>query len=266
MLNLSLIINTYDQPEYLARVLAAVSRQTSLPEEVLVADDGSGEETRLVFSQWAAAQNIRVQHVRQPHEGFRRARILNQAIASAQASYLVFLDGDTVPHPKFVADHLQMAHSGVFVQGHRALVGERAAAVFGLGDFRRDRRRALWTGQLSGWKHAFRWPRPLSQGRDDLRGIRGCNLGIWREDLLKVNGYNEAFVGWGREDSELAVRLMNRGLRRLDVRGWALCYHLWHPPANRANVAVNDDLLAQARRTGATRCERGLDQYLPIHR
>ena len=77
-----------------------------------------------------------------------------------------------------------------------------------------------------------------------------------------MNGYNEAFVGWGREDSELAVRLMKIGLRRLDVRGWALCYHLWHPPASRAGLSENDDLLAQAQRSGATRCEFGVSQYL----
>ena len=66
----------------------------------------------------------------------------------------------------------------------------------------------------------------------DLRGIRGSNLAIWRADLIRVNGYNEDFVGWGREDSELAVRLTNSGVRRLDVRGWAVCYHLWHPSAS----------------------------------
>ena len=112
-------------------------------------------------------------------------------------------------------------------------------------------------------KHAYRWPDPLRKARHDLRGIRGCNLGIWRDDLVRTNGYNEAFVGWGREDSELAVRLMNSGVRRLDVRGRALCYHLWHPPASRAGLPANDELLEQARRENATRCPQGLDQYLP---
>jgi len=92
--------------------------------------------------------------------------------------------------------------------------------------------------------------------------VRGCNLAIWREHLVQTNGYNEAFVGWGREDSELAVRLMNSGVQRLDLRGWALCYHLWHPPADRATLAANDQLLAEARFGAANRCESGLDQYL----
>ncbi len=260
--HLGLIINTWNQPEYLGRVLQALSVQSSPPDEVLLADDGSAEATRKVFSEWSSGQLIPAAHVWQPHEGFRRARILNQAIAKAKSDYLVFLDGDTVPHPSFIADHRLLADTQGFIQGHRALVGQRAAAWFGLQRFATDRRRAFWQGQIRGWKHAFRWPRPLRRLRLDLRGVRGCNLGIWRKHLCQVNGYNEAFVGWGREDSELAVRLMKLGLRRIDVRGWALCFHLWHPPASRESLATNDELLATARRTGATRCQLGLDQYL----
>lgn len=261
--SLALIINTFNQPEYLERVLAAVSRQSRMPEEVFLADDGSGDETRAVFERWAGAQTFRTGHVWQKNEGFRRARILNQAIARARSDYLVFLDGDTLPHLRFLTDHQTLAAEGFFVQGHRALIGQRAAEWFGKNDFAADRFRALRRGQLSGWKHAFHWPRPLRHVRNDLNGIRGCNLGIWRDHLVCVNGYNEAFIGWGREDSELALRLMNSGVRRLDVRGWALCYHLWHPPASRGNLNVNDGLLAQAQRGGGIRCEYGLDQHLP---
>ncbi len=262
MPRLSLIINTSNQPEYLARVLAGVGRQSSPPDEVLLADDGSGEETRQLFAKWSVGQRPRCEHVWQPQEGFRRARILNEAIAHAQGEYLVFLDGDTLPHPDFVADHRSLARKGGFIQGHRALLKEGASTWFGLGDFRRDRRRALLTGQLEGLKHAFRWPRPWVRPRADLRGIRGCNLAIWRADLVAVNGYNEAFVGWGREDSELAVRLGNLPVQRLDARGWALCYHLWHPPVSRAGLSTNDELLAEAQRTGVTRCQKGLDAHL----
>ena len=262
---LGLVINTWEQPDYLDRVLRAVSAQTSFPDEVLLADDGSGEQTREVFNRWTAARPWRAVHVRQEHQGFRRARILNQAIAQAKSPYLVFLDGDTLPHPRFLSDHRLLARPGFFVQGHRALIQREAAGWFGLKEFKVERRRALWRGQIRGLKHAYRWPRPLATTRSDLRGVRGCNLAIWREHLLQVNGYNEAFLGWGREDSELAVRLMNLGTRRLDVRGWALCYHLWHPPASRSALSNNDELLAQARRLGSTRCECGLDQYLPPH-
>jgi glycosyltransferase involved in cell wall biosynthesis len=263
---LGLVINTYNQPEYLDRVLRAVSGQTILPQEVFLADDGSTAATRAVFSQWAAAQSFTCEHVWQEHKGFRRSRVLNHAIARAQSEYLAFLDGDTVPHPRFLEDHKRLAEPFFFIQGHRALVEQKSAAVFGLNDFCADRRTALWAGQLKGIKHAYRWVRPLKRIRQDLPGVRGCNLGIWRKDLVAINGYNEAFVGWGREDSELALRLINSGVRRLDVRGWALCYHLWHPPVSRENLSLNDQLLEAAFNAVAKRCEKGLDQHLGVQR
>jgi glycosyltransferase involved in cell wall biosynthesis len=256
--SLALIISTWNQPDYLARVLQAVSRQRILPAEVLLADDGSDDPTRMVFLDWAGRLKLRSEHVWQEHQGFRKARILNQAIARTRSDYIVFLDGDSVPHPRFVADHLRLAQPGSFLQGHRALVEQGAASYFGLGDFRRDRRRALLHNQLRGLKHAYRWPIFIRRVRTDLRGVRGCNLGTWRADLIAVNGYNEAFTGWGREDSELAVRLMNNGVKRLDVRGRALCYHLWHPPASRDGLTRNDHLLAQAQHAGTRWCARGL--------
>jgi glycosyltransferase involved in cell wall biosynthesis len=262
--SLALVINTFNQPDYLGRVLAAVSHQTWRPDEVMLADDGSGAETRAVFEQWAAEMAFRTDHVWQKNEGFRRSRILNEAIARTRSDYLVFLDGDTVPHPRFVADHQALAADEFFVQGHRALIGQRAAKWFGKSNLSADRFRALRSGQLSGWKHAFHWPYPLRRVRHDLNGIRGCNLGIWRDHLVRINGYNETFVGWGREDSDLALRLMNSGIQRLDVRGWALCYHLWHPPASRGNLSANDRLLEETQREGAARCEHGLDRHLPI--
>jgi glycosyltransferase involved in cell wall biosynthesis len=260
-MTLSLVINTFNQPDYLARVLNAVSRQRVSPDEVLVADDGSANETKTLFDRWHAGQPFRCEHAWQEHQGFRRARILNQAIATARGDYLIFLDGDTIPHPCFIADHRALACQSQFVQGHRALIERRAAAKFGLHEFGRDRSCALRQFQLRGLKHAYRWPWPLQRVRRDIQGVRGCNLAIWRSDLFRVNGYNEAFVGWGNEDSELALRLMNSGVRRLDVRGWALCYHLWHPPTNRDELAANNELLARAIREKSVRCEPGLDRH-----
>jgi glycosyltransferase involved in cell wall biosynthesis len=261
-MKIALVINTYNQPEYLRRVLAAVASQTRLPDEVLLADDGSADDTRKIFAEWAAAQKFGTGHLWQENEGFRRSRILNLAIAAAHAEYLVFLDGDTVPHPDFIADHRLAARRGFFVQGHRALVGQNAAAWFGLNRFSSDRRRAILQRHIHGLKNSFRWPFAVRKIIDHLRGIRGCNRAIWRDDLVRVNGYNEDFTGWGREDSELAARLMNTDIQRLDLRGRALCFHLWHPPASRAGLPANDELLEAAIRNPTVRCPHGLDAHL----
>jgi glycosyltransferase involved in cell wall biosynthesis len=261
-MSLALVINTHNQPEYLDRVLNAVADQTRLPDEVLLADDGSANDTRELFQGWAATQKFHSSHLWQKNEGFRRSRILNQAIAAARSDYVVFLDGDTVPHPDFIADHFAAARRGFFVQGHRALVEQKAAVWFGKNNFRTDRRRAVFQNQISGLKNAFRWPFALCKIKTHLRGIRGCNLAIWRDELVRVNGYNEAFVGWGREDSELAVRLMNAGIERLDLRGRAVCFHLWHPPASRDSFAVNEQLLQKALSQNGSRCDLGLSSHL----
>jgi len=260
-MNISLIINTHNQPEYLARVLAAVAQQAFAADEVLLADDGSDTRTEEVFQRQTRWKKFKARHYWQPHQGFNRSRILNKAIAGAWGDYIVFLDGDTIPHPNFLDDHRLVARQGYFVQGHRALIGKKAAQWFGKNALSlfRDRRRALLRGQISGVKNAFRWPLAFCRDKNHLRGIRGCNLAVWRDDLIRVNGYNEAFTGWGREDTEIAVRLMNSGVKRLDARGRAICYHLWHPPASRDRLSINDSFLENAINSHATRCEQGLD-------
>ena len=259
----SLIVTTFNQPDYLARLLACVAAQSQPPGEMLLADDGSDAPTRILFSQWAARQAFACHHIWQSHEGYRRSRILNESAARATGPYLVFLDGDTLPHPRFVEDHAALARPGWFVQGRRALAGERAAPWFGKTGLRGACWRAFLTGSLGGLQNAFRWPFVLKSEPEGLRGVRGCNLAMWREDLLAINGYNEAFEGWGREDSDLVQRLLNHGARRCDIRGRAVCYHLWHPPASRAGLPANDLLLEQTRRDRVVRCVRGLDSHLP---
>jgi glycosyltransferase involved in cell wall biosynthesis len=258
----ALIISTYDQANYLGRLLRALTAQDSPPQEVFLADDGSSDETRRVFRVWADAnKSTRSEHIRQPHDGFRKSPILNQAVARAQSEYLIFLDGDTIPHPQFISDHRRLARPGHAVQGHRALVRHKASRVFGLGDFSEDRSKAFWAGQLRSWKQVFRWPVPSRKVLRDLSGVRGNNLAVWREQMIKVNGFNEEFKGWGREDSELMVRFLRNGYPRLDVRGWALCYHLWHMPAAH-NTHSADNQLRAAAADGRSACLKGLDQYL----
>lgn len=257
----ALIINTAQQPEYLARVLRAVANQSEHPDELIVAEDGTDLDAAALAKAVAGLKQTCFHHVAQEKAGFRRSRILNVAIARAEADYVVFLDGDTVPHPDFVRDHRRLARRGFFVQGHRVLVNEKGSVRFGTGDFCRDRRAAFLRGELNGLKHVFRWLTPFKRVLKDLDGVRGCNLGVWRSDLVRVNGYDEGYLGWGCEDLDLATRLFHSGVLRLDVRGRALCYHLWHPPADRWNLPANERRLKEAVRNGATRCVPGLDRH-----
>ncbi len=256
--SVSVIITTYNSPNYLERVLEGHLAQTVPPGELLVADDGSGPDTARVVGAFALEVPFPVRHVWQEDLGFRAARIRNRAVAAATGDYLVFTDGDCIPHPRFIEDHRRLAKPGWFVQGKRMLVNRAASERFvphgtaGL--------LALWrTGGLSGVHHLVRVP-GFAPEKKGLKGIKTCNLGVFRSDLLAINGFNEDFVGWGREDSEMAARLFALGLRRKDPPFSAVVFHLWHGENPRTSLPENDRRLAETVRSGVRRCKNGIEK------
>ena len=259
-----LIVTTHERPGALERVLAAVGAQERLPDELIVADDGSGPATAALVKRLAAAAPFPVHHAWQPHEGFRAGRIRNAAIARTRCEYVVLLDGDMVPHPGFIADHCALARRGRYSQGVRIALDEAATGRLlepgrelprpwspGLGRIRR----------LYGL-HAPRLARPLRSVANGLISVKACNQGFWRDDLLAANGFDEAMTGWGSEDKELCARLENTGVRRQTLLFAAIAWHLAHPPASRAEAEVNRARWQDTKRTRQTRCEAGLDRHL----
>lgn len=256
---ISLILNTYENPLALAKVLTALAAQTHPAREILVADDGSGEATAAVIREHSG--RLPLQHCRQDHEGFRRAVILNKAVARTSGDYVVFLDGDSVPAREFVADHQNLAERGFWVQGRRCFVDE--SAVPGFEPRLPAVLRLAASRKLTGLAKAVRLPFPVIRRGRQQRGILGCNLGIWRDDLVEINGYDETFTGWGREDADLANRLYHLGRDRKFVYGRAIVHHLNHPVASRARLDDNQKLLEQTIAERRIKALRGLDQYLP---
>jgi glycosyltransferase involved in cell wall biosynthesis len=259
----TLIVTTYDWPQALNLTLRSVARQSTAPCEVIVADDGSGPETRQLIRHWQSASMIPLLHVWQKNEGFRLARSRNRAIAAARGQYIILVDGDMVLNRHFVADHLQLARPGVFIQGCRLLTRAATArymldtGTLDVGLLRRGierRRHALRSRILSRW---------FSRTRTDQKAIRGCNQAYWRADLVRVNGFDERMVGWGREDNEIAARLYNVGLARRNVKFMALATHLYHPVRHPPGATGNDALLQETVAQRRTWCEHGLSQHLP---
>jgi glycosyltransferase involved in cell wall biosynthesis len=260
----SLVLTTYNWPEALDLVLASALQQTVLPGEVLVADDGSGEATAAVVRAFVprfAARGVPLHHVWHQDEGFRAAAIRNRALARAAGDYILLIDGDCILHPDFVRSHLAFARARQFVQGTRVLLSEaRARRALAAGETRfgalepgiGNRLNALSLGWLSPFV-----PTPS----DPLRGVRSCNMGFWLADARAVNGFNERFVGWGREDSEFVARLVNAGIARRKLKFGGIMYHLWHPERPRDALEANDGLLRAVRRAGTTRAEDGMDKY-----
>jgi glycosyltransferase involved in cell wall biosynthesis len=265
-MNSSLIITTYNWKEALAMVLASVARQRVLPDEVIVADDGSRSDTREMLEAIAGDFPLPLRHSWQPDEGFRAARSRNRAIAAAGGDYIVLLDGDMLLHREFIADHLHAARPGCFVQGSRVLTsaalsarllaagGDAAIPRFARGV--RRRRNALHLPWLSDL-HLRR-----SEGNPAPRGIKTCNQGWWRMDLLALNGFDERMQGWGREDDELAARALHAGLHCRQLRFAGLAYHLHHPERHQDGASRNDIYLQETRDTRATHAALGIDRHL----
>ena len=230
-MNASVLITTYNNVPYLLKVLESLTVQVTFPHEVIVADDGSTEETAAAVRRFRDRAPFPVGHVWQEHRGFRAARIRNEAIKASMGEYIILLDGDCLVGRHFVADHLKLAEKGCFVQGKRVLVHERAAADFTHREVNSYAAllKRMMAGQLGNMHHALRVPGIPAIRSRHLKSIKSCNMGFFRSDVCKVNGFNEDYVGWGHEDSDLACRFFKIGLvKKVDIAR-AVCFHLWHP-------------------------------------
>jgi glycosyltransferase involved in cell wall biosynthesis len=259
---ISLIITTYNWPAALDLVLKSVSRQRRLPDEVIVADDGSGAETAEVVASWSRRIKVPVHHIWQENKGFRAGRSRNRGIAAARGNYIIFIDGDMVLDEHFVADHASAMAPGYFIQGLRiatnaactARMLARGSTSFGV--FTRGLRRPH-LALRSPWLSAR-----LSRQEVRMGAIKSCNEGFWRADLVAVNGFNEAIKGWGPEDKECVARLVNLGVQGKHLRFAGLAAHLDHRTRAPGGDNPNDAILAATLASHSTRCDDGLDQHL----
>ena len=259
----SLVIVTYERPAALERVLASVRAQTQSPDEVIVADDGSGPAVAAVVTEFSRRQPCGVEFVRQEHAGFRAGRMRNLAIARCTGDYVLLVDGDMVLHPDFVADHAHAARPGYWAQGVRIPLDEAATRRLLHG----GRIPAPWTAgvDLRRRVYGLRAPRltgTFGRAANSFVSIKSCNQAFWRADLLQANGYDEDFSGWGAEDKELCARLTNAGVRRQTLVFSAIAWHLAHRPVSRAAARANQERWQETVRSGRTRCARGIDQHL----
>jgi hypothetical protein len=200
------------------------------------------------------------------HRDFRAGEIRNRAILASRGSYCVFLDGDCLARPDFVAVHRALAERGWFVTGNRALLSQSLTERTMREGLEPERwTLSAWLGQrfnggLNRIASVLRLPLgPLRKLRpQQWEGARSCNLAVWRADLERVDGFDQAFSGWGKEDSDLLVRLLRAGVRRKDGSFATAVLHLWHPPADRSRLSMNEEKLAQVIQGGNVSAERGM--------
>ncbi len=259
-MTLSVILTTYNRPEALRKVLDALNYQTMPADDVLVADDGSTPETRRMIVDLTAELKYPVTHVWHEDLGFRAAEIRNKALHKSSGDYIVLLDGDCIPARHFIEDHLRMAEKGYFIQGKRVLVSRRLSPGFSPDDAFSIKKLFKYglTGGISNSHHIIRLPFLPAHISNSMNGIKTCNMGFHRQDIFAVNGFNQDFVGWGREDSELAVRFYKYGLKRKTHSFMAICFHLWHQENDRTRLPINDDILEKAITSKTYQCANGL--------
>jgi glycosyltransferase involved in cell wall biosynthesis len=266
---ISIVLATYNRPDALVMVLRALADQTAGDFEVLVADDGSGPQTKAAIDALAPALPYPLRHIWQPDVGFRLAMVRNRAAVEASGDYLVFLDGDCMPLPDYIVRQRELATPGWFVTGNRILLSPSLSARI------LERQLPAWTWGPLTWIKArlsddIRLLVPLLRLRNrrfrekpDWTGTEGCNIAAWRRDYLAVNGFDEAFMGWGYEDCDFAQRIIASGCRRKATR-WAIpVLHLWHNENSRGQEEANRAHFERTLSAGRVRAERGVDQYLP---
>ncbi|MBC7746121.1 MAG: glycosyltransferase family 2 protein [Flavobacterium sp.] len=260
----SLIISTYNWTEALNLCLQSVIQQSRLPDEIIIADDGSDNNTRELLKNFQSKTKIPLKHVWHPDQGFQLSVIRNKAILVAAHEYIIQIDGDLILHADFVKDHLVLATKGKFVSGSRLLLPPNFTTKLLHQQKIPSNQTLLLAGdnRLNGIRIPFltKHLSPIYKKNKPFY-VKGCNMAFWRDDLFIVNGYNEKISGWGKEDSELAIRLINYGVNRLFIKFGGICYHLFHREASRNREGLNDSILNETLRTHKVRCEKGIDSH-----
>ena len=270
-MKISVVVTTYNRPQALSLVLRALLAQHLPPFEILVADDGSTEDTRQTIRQMASQSDVPVRHLWQTDAGFRAAAARNLAVAAAQGELIVFLDGDCIPRPDFLAQHARLAQAGWFVAGSRLLLTKTLTELVQTQQSP-IHQWGLWTwwvqrlkGQTNRWLpllnlpgHAWRRRQP-----QHWQSARTCNMAVWRSDLVAVNGFDESYQGWGHEDADLAVRLIRHGVNYKNGRFALTVLHLWHAENDRSQLPENIARLDAILMGKHTLASVGLGKYSP---
>ena len=268
-MKIAVIVTTYNRPDALEAVLKGFDAQSDRGFELLVADDGSTTDTSDLIRLHAKTACYPLRQVWQEDNGFRPGAVRNLALARTTADYVIFTDGDCIPATDFVYRHRRLAQPGFFLGGNRILLSENFTARvlhenlpihnwgFGLwlrAWLRRDINRLLPLLRLPDCDFRQRYP-------GQWEGIKTCNLSAWRKDLVYVNGFDETYSGWGLEDSDLVIRLINAGIRHKNARFATPLFHLWHRENDRSRLPDNQRRLSELLATPRIEAIQGLRQY-----
>lgn len=269
-MKISFVVLTYNRVDALIAVLNALAGQCDSDHEVVIADDGSNAQAVEDLRRQLPTFRCPVKHVWHPDRGFTASRARNLGASISTGDYLVFLDGDCVPNPKFVKAHTLLAKKTCFVNGSRVLLNERLTRQVTSGSVNLSNASVFdwisWRlkGNINKLTHLLYWPHlpGRRQANFQWKQIRSCNFAVWKSDFLEVNGFDESFEGWGHEDADLVLRLHHLGLCRQNGFFCTEVYHLWHRQNSRVNEGVNHLRVAERMQTAIVSATLGIHQCL----
>lgn len=249
---ISVIVATYNRPDALRLVMQSLLCQTDGHYEILIADDGSKADTADLVKLFQSSSPIALRHVWQTDDGFRLSRIRNLAMQQAHGEYLIFLDGDCIVQPDFVAQHRKLAKSKFMVTGSRILLEKNltdrlcSSQNWSYNDFKKNALRNRIKGQVNKILPLY-IKLPCSKYREYShfvwRRIKGCNLACWKVDAESIHGFNEDMVGWGHEDADFVFRLHDHGVHRISGAWATEVFHLWHKMADKSTAEKNAEIV-----------------------
>ncbi|MFY4724221.1 glycosyltransferase family 2 protein [Campylobacter jejuni] len=244
----ALIITTYNQKERLKLVLDSVKNLSFLPNEVLIADDGSKEDTAKLIKEYQKDFPCILKHIWQEDKGFRAATSRNKAVNASNSEYIILIDGDMILDKNFIADHLKFASFKTILQGSRIILNENESKeLLSKNNFNLAFNKKCFKNQrnifLAKCVYKFsKLTKKFFKKSQLVKGSKTCNMSFYKSDFESIEGFNEKFIGWGREDSEFVARfLFNNGvLKRLKFN--ALAYHIYHKENSKNMLEINHQI------------------------
>lgn len=261
-MKVSLVISTYNWKEALKLCLLSVTKQTLIPTEVVIADDGSRPDTRLLIEDFQHHSPCPVKHVWHEDNGFRLACIRNKAFAICDGDYIIQIDGDIIMHSHFIQDHISEARKGYFLVGSRSKINKRLSCrLLQKGNYQLS----FFTRGVYRKFNALRlpWISTLFRSYKQNKKERGCNISFWKKDLFDINGYDERFIGYGFEDIDLSARLRRLGIKKRFIKFKAIEYHIHHKEAaTKKDRSSNKKIFNENNQKGIIKCSKGIEQYI----
>ena len=268
---ISVIVTTYNWPSALRLCLESLFAQQDNNFEIIIADDGSSPDSLKLTQTYCADSPVSISYIHHDDQGFRAGTIRNKAVAQSKGEYLLFIDGDCILRPDFIAWHRQLAEMGCFVPGNRVLLSQEFTRKVIDQQILLNTKPfyyfiLLWLqkniNRLSGFLHLPLGFLRHAQPKKWQKAMT-CNLGVWKIDFIRVNGFDELFEGWGFEDSDLVIRLIHAGIVRKEGRFAVPVLHLWHPHNDKSKQDMNyQRLLERLQCQDFIRAEKGVSQYL----